>query len=85
MKKLSKQQASILREACRRTARNYCPMFKAVILMPCYKCELVKGDRDCRGNPVGERDRQITITRQSILAEFALQPPVVGNERNRQP
>jgi hypothetical protein len=85
MKKHTKTQASILREACRRTAREYCPMYKAVILRPCYTCPLVKGDRDCKGNSVGERDRLLAITRQSILAQFAIQLPAVGHERNSQP
>jgi hypothetical protein len=75
--KMSKSQVAKIREACRRAAREYCPLFKAVILMPCYKCKMLKGGLDCQGNSVGTRDAKIAAARASVLEL----PPTVGHER----
>jgi len=82
MKKPTRSEASKIREASQKTAREYCPLFRIVRFSPCFKCKMVKGDRDCHGNPIGERDRLIAITRQSVQAMYLL-PSNIGNERKK--
>lgn len=75
--KHTKSEAALIREACRRAARAYCPMYKAVLLAPCYKCPLLKGGLDCHGNSIGTRDAKIAQAR----AAFLNLPSVTGHER----
>lgn len=77
--KTSKSLAAKIREACRRAAREYCPLYKAVLLQPCYKCRMIKNGLDCQGNSIGTRDARIASARASVLE----MPPAVGRERKR--
>jgi hypothetical protein len=82
MKFIKVSEQAKIREACRKVAREYCPIYRAVILMPCYKCDKIRGGTDCQGNPVGERDRRIGIARQSAQAIYGM-PSTIGYERKK--
>jgi len=75
--KRTKTEAALIREAGRKAARDYCPLYRAVLLAPCYTCTLLKGGFDCRGNSIGTRDSKIAQARAAVLNL----PSVKGHER----
>ena len=58
------------REAYRRTIRAYCqkiPYRGKTLVLPCWKCDLIKGGKDCKGNPIGTRELIVAQAMTSIL------------------
>jgi len=41
--------------------------YKGNFVPLCYKCELIKGGKDCRGNPIGTRELKIAEALASVL------------------
>lgn len=64
------------RETHRRALRAYCQKvgWRGSLVLPCYKCDLIKGGMDCRGNPIGTRELEIAKAMASILELQAVSP-----------